>query len=172
MQLELHIGYVYGNEETPPNASKYTPKFVAGARLPHAWLSFRPGGSRPELQPLDVSYVRELDQKTIDVRRFSTLDLCSSDGFTFLVGKRNEWETRLRSLANTKTGSKLKLQLFAGDEDFDYVEDYHRQLFEEGAGLEHGGGLIVRPDQHIMTRLPADVTVEELEALLQRELGL
>ncbi|KAL3300028.1 FAD binding domain-containing protein [Colletotrichum asianum] len=34
--LELHIGYVYGDNRTPPNASKVSPKFVPSARLPHA----------------------------------------------------------------------------------------------------------------------------------------
>ncbi|KAF0325298.1 2,4-dichlorophenol 6-monooxygenase [Colletotrichum asianum] len=34
--LELHIGYVYGDNRTPPNASKFSPKFVPSARLPHA----------------------------------------------------------------------------------------------------------------------------------------
>lgn len=163
---------MYGSKETPPHASHYTPKFVAGARLPHAWISFRTGASKPEVKPLDVSYVREFHQEAVDARRFSTLDLCSFDGFTFLVGKREEWTERLSKLANTKTGSKLKLRLFVVGEDFDFVEDHHRQLFEENAGLENGGGLLVRPDQHILTRLTADVSVEELEALLKKELGL
>lgn len=163
---------MYGSKETPPHASHYTPKFVAGARLPHAWISFRPGGSRSELQPLDVSYVHELDQKAVDARRFSTLDLCSPDSFTFLVGKSGEWTQRVSKLASTKPGSKLKLHIFGADDDFDYVEDYHRKLFNEGAGLENGGGLMVRPDQHILTCLTGDTSVEELETLLNKELGL
>ncbi|CAK7237887.1 hypothetical protein SEUCBS140593_010181 [Sporothrix eucalyptigena] len=37
--LELHIGYVYGDKSTPPHASHFTPKCVPGARLPHAWIT-------------------------------------------------------------------------------------------------------------------------------------
>ncbi|TVY87798.1 2,4-dichlorophenol 6-monooxygenase, partial [Lachnellula willkommii] len=37
--LELHIGYVYGSKIYPSNASKYTPQYTPGARLPHVWIT-------------------------------------------------------------------------------------------------------------------------------------
>ncbi|GLI81110.1 hypothetical protein PoHVEF18_009481 [Penicillium ochrochloron] len=100
--LGLHIGYVYGASEPRPDASYYSPKLIPGARLPHDWISFPSQLSKASetarsalpSQPIDVSYVIELDEKQIEERRWSTLDLCAPDGFTLILGAK---DIRLRS---------------------------------------------------------------------------
>jgi hypothetical protein len=150
LQLELHIGYVYGSNEIPPHASKYTPKFLVGARLPHAWI--RP--VQPTLPSVDVSYVDEFTPEEIECRQYSTLDLCDFDKFT-LIGNLD--------VPNVKT---LRL-----GRDFTVVGEAGVK-WVEGAGLERGGGLLIRPDQHILMVLDPDTTVEDVQDCLQRHLRL
>ena len=150
-QLELHIGYVYGSDEIPPHASKYTPKFRVGARLPHAWIRLR----QSSLRPVDVSYVDEFSAEDIECRKYSTLDLCDIDKFT-LIGKLE--------VPNVKT---CRL-----GEDFEVVEGDTGREWIKGAGLNDGGGLLVRPDQHILMVLKAETKAEEVEACLQQYLGI
>ncbi|KAF4412150.1 Tetracenomycin polyketide synthesis hydroxylase TcmG [Colletotrichum fructicola] len=73
--LEIHIGYVYGDKEPPANASHYTPKFKVGARLPHAWIKLLKPNNRISDNPIDTSYVKELTKDQVSSRQFSTLDL-------------------------------------------------------------------------------------------------
>ncbi|KAJ9647977.1 hypothetical protein H2199_001754 [Coniosporium tulheliwenetii] len=170
--LELHIGSVYGSTETPPHASHYKPKFQQGARLPHAWISFRNQNSVPPIEPLDVSYVTEFSPDEVHARRFSSLDLCALDGFTLIVGSHEAWAARFDALQAATAQRGIKLRLCAADTDFDFVSHDHRDLFDEGARLTTGGGLLVRPDQHILLELTADVSVEDLKVALCRHLGL
>jgi len=148
--LELHIGYVYGSELIPPHASKYTPKFQVGARLPHAWIR------RPQttLNAVDVSYVDEFSPEDIDARQYSTLDLCDLDKFT-LVG-----DLDVPGVKTCRPGRDFELIGQAGEE------------WLSGAGLKTGGGLLVRPDQHILMVLDADSTVEEVQDVLRQHLGI
>lgn len=172
MQLELHIGYVYGSEEIPPNASSYVPKFLPGARLPHAWIDFRQAEYKPPLQPINVSYVTELRKDEIETRKYSTLDLCSLDSFTMIVAKRRRWIDCLTAFRKTELSSKLKIHLFGLDDDFRILEKSHRKIYESGLGAGDDVGLLVRPDQHIMMLMPMTITALELEAALRRELRL
>ncbi|OCT49141.1 3-(3-hydroxy-phenyl)propionate hydroxylase [Cladophialophora carrionii] len=146
--LELHIGYVYGSDTIPPHASRYTPKFQVGARLPHAWIRL----PCSPLKPVDVSYVEEFSPEDVELRQYSTLDLCDLDKFT-LIGELE--------VAGVKTCVPGK--------DFDVVGEAGQQWLK-GAGLQDGGGLLVRPDQHILMLLDADTKVEEVESCLKQHL--
>ncbi|EXJ56965.1 hypothetical protein A1O7_07309 [Cladophialophora yegresii CBS 114405] len=146
--LELHIGYVYGSNTVPPHASRYTPKFQVGARLPHAWVRL----PRSALKPVDVSYVEEFSPKDVELRQYSTLDLCAFDRFT-LIGRFE--------VPGVKTCVPRK--------DFDVVGEAGQQ-WSKGAGLLDGGGLLVRPDQHILMLLDANTKVEDVELCLKQHL--
>lgn len=150
LQLELHIGYVYGKDEIPPHASKYTPKFEVGARLPHAWIRL-PGSSLP---PVDVSYVDEFSADDIELRRYSTLDICDLDKFT-LIG-----DLEVPGIKTCRIGR-----------DFDVIGQAGQE-WAKNAGLNDGGGLLLRPDQHILMVLKVDTRVEDVQACLARHLGL
>ncbi|KIW23324.1 uncharacterized protein PV07_11532 [Cladophialophora immunda] len=150
--LELHIGYVYGSKEIPPHASKYTPKFEVGARLPHAWIRL----PHSTLKPVDVSYVDEFSPADLESHRYSTLDLCDLDKFT-LVGRLD-----VPGVKTCRLGRDFEVIGEAG------------QKWLAAAGLDVGGGLLVRPDQHILmtqvgSRLEAiEETLERLETQLHR----
>jgi hypothetical protein len=170
--LELHIGYVYGDKSVPPNASTYTPKFVPGARLPHAWIHIRNSNFMAQNAPVDISYVSELSPDQIAARQYSVLDLCAIDAFTMLVGSQSAWMDRFRELKRVLGQRGIKLSLFAADEDFTFTNKSHGKLFAEGVELGNGGGLVLRPDQHILLRLASGTTVAEVEADLLKHLGL
>lgn len=170
--LELHIGYVYGDKSVPPNASTYIPKFVPGARLPHAWIRIHHSNFLAQNAPVDISYVRELSPEYVAARQYSVLDLCAIDSFTMLVGSQSAWIDKFKELRTALSQRGVKLNMFAADEDFDFTNEVHRELFANGIELGNGGGLLLRPDQHILTRLSSGTTVREMEADLVSHLGL
>ena len=106
------------------------------------------------LLPVDVSYVDELSSEQVEQRRYSTLDLCDFDKFT-LIGNLE--------VPGVKTCHLEK--------DFE-VRGSAGQEWLEGAGLHDGGGLLIRPDQHILMVLKKDTTVEDVESCLIQHLGI
>lgn len=170
--LELHIGYVYGDKSMPLNASAYTPKFVPGARLPHAWIRIRNSNFLAQHAPIDISYVSELSPEYIAARQYSVLDLCAIDSFTMLVGSQSAWLDRFKELRRALSQRGVNLNMFAADEDFEFTTELHRELFANGVGLSNGGGLFLRPDQHILARLSSGTTVGQMESDLLGHLGL
>ncbi|KAK6213106.1 FAD binding domain-containing protein [Colletotrichum tabaci] len=147
--IELHIGYVYGDDKPPASTSIYTPKFRTGARLPHAWIRIkRPSYGLPQ-QPIDISYVEELSSKQVAARQFSTLDLVQPGTFSLIVGCRSAWARRLKESAEV-LGYGISLCLWAADEDIVFCNEGHSRLFEQDGRLSHGGAILVRPDQHIL----------------------
>jgi hypothetical protein len=155
--LELHIGYVYGDPTIPPHASRYTPKFPVGARLPHTWI--HPIGN-VSLPPVDVSYVEEFGPGDVSARRYSTLDLCEIDKFTLIVGRDRDLDVHISSIVKTCRLGR----------DFEAVDGPAGQSWLSGAGLTGGGGLLVRPDYHILMVLDAQTTVKEVRQALKQHL--
>lgn len=169
MQLEIHIGYVYGQKEPPAHASNFTPKFVPGARLPHAWIHIK---NSLDLPAIDVSYVKEFSPQEIEARRYSTLDLCPFDKFTLLVGSRAAWTERFKDLENSLVrGDGVGLCFSVAGEDFDFVDEKYADRFADEVKLSTGGGLLIRPDQHILRILKTDDNAEELHAIILGHLG-
>lgn len=172
-QLEIHIGYVYGSTIKPAHASHYTPKFVAGARLPHAWI--RPRGDRltQDLAPIDVSYVKEWEDADVKARQWSTLDLCPFDGFTITTGVRGQWpETVEKVNAMLSKFKGLRVKLACEEDDFEFVFSEQQQLFHEAGGFASGRGLLVRPDQHILAAVDPQATADDIVLVIRRHLGL
>ena len=175
--LELHIGYVYGSPEVPLHASHYTPKYVVGARLPHVWVkptsALRARLSLP--QPVDVSYVHELRHDEVELRRYSSLDLCAHDAFTLIAG-HGRWSTVVDGLGSARLwpGSMYalpKVNVVRLDEDFALLSGPTAEAWVQGCGLGMGEALLIRPDQHVLARLRPDATCEHLAAVLKQHLG-
>ena len=146
--LNLHIGYVYGDPHIPSNASLYTPRFVAGARLPHAWLRGSLPPQVPQLREISLEYIRELDCAEIAAKRYSTLDLCAPNAWTFLLGSsRHSLEKTARAVICRF--AKTRFNIINLDSDFELLLDAAGQQWLQDSGLENGGGILVRPDQHI-----------------------
>ncbi|KAJ5274560.1 hypothetical protein N7505_003105 [Penicillium chrysogenum] len=173
--LGLHIGYVYGATKPPAHASHYTPKFVPGARLPHAWISF-PDQFSPETEaakrsslpqkPVDVSYIRELDLDQIRACQWSTLDLCGPDSWTLILGQVQEIPhiTLLQKHCNV---IGVRLNIWRLGVDFEIVR---QSWFADE--LVNGGGVLIRPDQHILERVSAETSGEDLIMAVNNHLGI
>lgn len=167
-KLEIHIGYVYGMNKAPAHASHYTPKFVPGARLPHAWISIKGTAALP---PVDVSYVKEFSEQDIKSRQYSTMDLCSYDRFTLLVGSRDQWAERFQGLEAAMKQYGVGLSLVAAHHDFEFVYERQEKLFAAEGGMSSGGGLLIRPDQHILRLVQPTDPVASIEKSLVEHLG-
>ncbi|KAK9792807.1 putative FAD-binding domain-containing protein [Seiridium cardinale] len=170
--LELHIGYTYGEKEVPSHASHYTPKFVPGARLPHAWIKVRDGKALEPFEPLDVSYVKEWSSADVSARQTSIMDLCPYHSFTLIVGSRSGWEQRIGELQDRLQKRKIQIRLWAAGTDFEFVFPKHEQQFDEGSRLNNGGGILIRPDQHILAVLGPEHKSSELERHVLHHLDL
>jgi hypothetical protein len=176
--LGLHIGYVYGDTEIPASASLYVPSYRTGARLPHAWLTRAPPSPHlPKLTPIDCCYVSELECSAIGRKRFSTLDLCAYDSFTLIFSSNfaSHWSSvlsELRSHLPKSATPRLKINSAVLGEDFELVPGARKNEWIMGLQLEHGGAVLVRPDQHILNCYGKETRVGEVARGLMHHLGL
>jgi hypothetical protein len=161
---------VYGSTKIPSNASYYTPKYCTGARLPHAWITAVDQHAIHHQPEVDVSYVSEFSASDIVQRRYSTLDLCAVDSFTFIIAKSNStWRERIEQVESQL--SACKFNTYELGSNFDVVPSPHGEKWVNDAALRSGGGLLVRPDQHILLPLKSDTSVEEIVGALRAHLG-
>lgn len=167
-KLEIHIGYVYGINEAPAHASHYSPKFVPGSRLPHAWIKINGPAALP---PVDVSYVKEFSEQDIKSRRYSTLDLCHYDRFTLLVGSREQWSERFQALEASLKRRGVRVALAAAYHDFDFTYERQGLLFSKEGNLRSGGGVLIRPDQHLLRLVQPTDSVASIKKSLLEHLG-
>ncbi|KAJ5162604.1 Monooxygenase FAD-binding [Penicillium coprophilum] len=170
--LELHIGYVYGATKPPPHASYYSPKFVPGARLPHAWIRFRDRLSQETeavkrsalpREPVDVSYIKEFDADQVRACQWSTLDLCGPDSWTLILGQEQQ-TPQVTLLQKHCKVIGVPLNTWSLGVDFEIVR---QGWFADE--LAHGGGILVRPDQHVFTRVAYG---EDMIAEVNKHLGI
>ncbi|KAL6246989.1 hypothetical protein RBB50_006296 [Rhinocladiella similis] len=152
--LLLHIGYIYGDKSIPPHASKYVPRFTVGARLPHTWIRLQSPsrGTESTLAPVDVSYIDDFSAEDVQLRQYSTLDLCDIDKFT-LLGTLD-----VPGVKTCRLGR-----------DFEVVGPGAKEWLDS-SGLTQGGGLLVRPDQHILMVLDADTTAGDVQMVMEKYL--
>ncbi|VUC30478.1 unnamed protein product [Clonostachys rosea] len=141
--LGIHIGYVYDGSTKIGNASDFTPKFVAGARLPHAWIRPRTTEAVHGLSPVDVSYVQEFSAAEVQLMRYSTLDLVGYAGFTLIVARQEEWARRFEAAKNLLGPLNVVLELRSLDGDFDFVYDTQRKIFLDEGHLSLGSALLL-----------------------------
>lgn len=168
--LELHIGYVYGSSEIPSHASHYSPKYIPGARLPHVWIepksTLTKFGSLPPA--VDVSYVKQLNHEEITLRRYSSLDLCSFNAFTIIAGSKS-WRALVQELDAIPRLPEINVVVLG--EDFTLISGHRSDAWIEGCGFKAGGALLVRPDQHVLARLNASTTSDDLRKVIEQHLG-
>ena len=176
--LGLHIGYVYGDHEIPASASLFTPSYRPGARLPHAWLLGKPSRpSFPQISPIDCSYVAEFSPQEIESRKYSTLDLCAYDAFTFIVDESSarRWTNELERIPYylpTSASKSLGINLFVMEQDFHLMPGIRSDAWIKGFQLRNGTGVLVRPDQHILDTFADTLSVEDISRRLILHLGL
>lgn len=121
---------------------------------------------------MDVSYVKEFGPEEIAARQFSMLDLVDIDSFILIVSSAIAWQTKVQQIRALLHRSNVQLKVWSVDGDFEIVDVKQRDLFEAGAGLLNGGGLVVRPDQHIIARVKETMTAPDIAALIINHLGM
>lgn len=174
--LELHIGYVYGSTEIPSNASDYTPKYIPGARLPHTWIQFPERSHIQHPPPVDVSYIAEFSAEDVKARQHSTLDLCAPDAFTLIVdgtnaGNLERWRGLAEQIKAYAWQKGIPINFRYSGVDFQVLPGAQGDAWGQGFGLVEGGGVLVRPDQHILMVLGQDSSVLEVRRGLEAHLG-
>lgn len=174
----------------PPHASHYSPKYTPGARLPHAWVEVLRRGLIKGIIPADLSYVFELSIDAVNARRWSTLDLCRFDSMTLIqadtpAAKQRAAELtelvasdhRLRRPSNpavmtsqplipaeqTMAQSSI-LRVVTHGVDFQVIPGSAGETFVNRARLTSslGGGVLVRPDQHIVLMVGKETAAQEI----------
>lgn len=170
--LGLHIGYVYGDEEIPSNVSVFHPSCVPGARIPHAWIKVPPG--KMQLPAIDNSYVHEFTKEEILTKQYSTLDLCRLDTFTLIVDESNA--SQFKSMVNEAFAALpkdiqkvLPLQMVVLGVDFDLQVGLENQSWMKLMGLKEQG-VLIRPDQHILSCIPSKAGPDNLALALKEHL--
>jgi hypothetical protein len=168
---------VYGSHEIPANPSAYRPKYIKGARLPHLWI--RP--ITPEIcetiPPVDLQHVYEFSSAEKEVRQYSTLDLCRFDSFTLIINPstfRSEKILKWLELLNNKQGKAvvpLRVAILGVDFDIVFKDQAKEWLDEFGLGDGKCGGVLVRPDQHIVLVLEENVSVQQLDSAIYEAAG-
>lgn len=172
--LGLHIGYVYGDNEIPSNASIYNPSYVPGARLPHVWIqntvrSILP----PHLPPIDSSYVTEYTPAEAAARQFSILDLCAFNAFTLLIdaASAQHW-TQIAESVKSRLPRPLSLNVVLRGRDFEVVPGSRSDAWLAAFKFREGGGVLVRPDQHILRTIGSATNGEDVLRSMKEHLGI
>lgn len=165
--LGLHIGYVYGDQTNPQNASTYKPSRAPGARLPHTWIK--------------LSWTEFVDQPALDFfylpcdpppGELSTLDLCPHDAFTLIANEAmtSNWHIclrELRELLPASVATTLKIRLAVRDRDFEIQRD--RWTWDKI--LRQCQSLLVHPDQHILACLSGPISSVDIFRALKEHLA-
>ncbi|KIV91823.1 hypothetical protein PV10_06320 [Exophiala mesophila] len=167
--LELHIGFVYGDPVYPENPSNYLPKYVPGARLPHHWIRELNDELMKNVAPVDLTHISELADEEKALRRYSTLDLCAPSGLTLIVNNSKGQEERVNAIkglfASTFTPTTAPpLVAVTLEKDFELVFPEKAQEFLHNfkLGPDQQGGVLIRPDQHILLVLDEGTTAENV----------
>jgi 2,4-dichlorophenol 6-monooxygenase len=152
----IEMGQSYKSDAIAPDGSDapapprdpelyYTPSTRPGGRLPHVWL--------------------QAGTDTV-----STLDICSSEDLTLIVGIGGEPWIRAAEKTAADLGVRLSTRAVGYRQPYDDVcGDWGRV-----SGIDDGGCLLVRPDRHIAWRsaqLPDD-PAGELRRVLRQVLAL
>ncbi len=145
---------------------------MPGARLPHAWITLPPSSSLVRLPAIDSSYVTEFTLAEVRDRQFSTLDLCTFDAFTLIVGKTaaRRWQAGIEGAA-ARLPKALKINVAVWGEAFELLACRRAEEWAEELHLKERGGVLVRPDQHILKTWTDVAPAEDFFATLAEHLG-
>jgi hypothetical protein len=116
-------------------------------------------------EPVDVSYVKELTKDQIQTCQWSTLDLCGPDSWTVILGLGQS--PHIAPVQKHCDAVGVRLNVWRLGVDFEIIGQ--NWFVDE---LAKGGGLVIRPDQHILSRIAADSTGEDVIAQLNKHLGI
>lgn len=122
--------------------------------------------------------MEELSSADRQLREYSTLDLCRFDSFTLIINSshfQSERASKLEDLLKEETGSgaSIPVNFAVLGVDFEIVfEDQAREWLERfGLNPDQSGGVLIRPDQHILHVLDGNVSAQELATVLRSAAG-
>jgi hypothetical protein len=120
-----------------------------------------------------VGYVKELTDAEVRARTYSTLDLCAASAFTFILNAKDVavWQPRIERVRSRFKGTGPTLNIRCLGDDFDVLKSSRSHPWVESAGLDAGGGLLVRPDQHILIPLRVETTSEDILQAFRAHIG-
>ena len=110
--------------------------------------------------------MREFSDADRAQRQYSTLDLCHEDAFTFVLNSTSPLSKRNLQHVDQIRRRGLKIEIVQLGRDFDVSPGSNGQNWINGTSLETGGGLLVRPDQHILLRLSEASSFEDIQDTL------
>jgi hypothetical protein len=87
------------------------------------------------------------------------------------VGSFEAWEGRTQQVSSQYAQSGPQTAAFALGADFDLIPGPRGEAWIAGVRLNEGGGLLVRPDQHIQIRLEPATSAEAILSSLESHLG-
>lgn len=143
--------------------------------MPHAWISF-PNQLSPETEaakrsslpqkPVDVFYIKEFDEDQVRAFQWSTLDLCGPDSWTLVLGQEQEIP-HITFLQKHFNMIGVRLNIWRLGVDFEIIRQ--SWFIDE---LANGGGVLIRPDQHILARVSDGTNGEHLIMEVNKHLGI
>lgn len=109
----------------------------------------------------------ELDEKQIESLRWSTLDLCAPDAFTLILGaKDNRLCFDVAQIRKYCEAKNLRLNIWQLGTDFEFISQKWLSM-----NLNQMGGILVRPDQHIMMVITDTTTGSDVISKIDGHLG-
>ena len=124
------------------------------------------------MTPIDSSYVSEFSEQEAKKKSWSVLDLCAYDAFTLLIDRAvaESWKAVLGGVRE-HLPEKLKINVAVLDQDFEIQAGERGSEWLKAMLLDSGGGILVRPDQHILALMEkAEESV--MVGALKEHLGL
>jgi len=151
--MNMHLGYVYEDNHQIENPEKFVPAYRPGARLSHAWIrTLRSDIIPAQIKPVDLSYLGD-DMKPYSHRQwqYSTLDLVP--GNVFVLFHADGGIEQAKSLEKALSDNDIAVRRLEVGSDFDFTDVAEDMMagknWIESYGLDQGGLVLVRPDQHI-----------------------
>ena len=119
--------------------------------------------------------MRELSTAQVQARQYSILDLCGFSTFSIVASTRSEWLNRFEQASKflkQRLPREATLNLWGAGDDFYFTDKTHESLYNEKADFSKGGALLIRPDQHILSRFGPDTSGEDISNAVFNYLSL
>lgn len=116
--------------------------------MAHAWIKSKSPGVIPPLDPVDLSYLDDLPSSKAKDWNYSVLDVVHHSSYAFLYSG-STWAKKIPALRQMFAQQGVPLKTLEVGKDFDFIEKKPGKAWQEGYGINKGGAVLVRPDQHI-----------------------
>lgn len=126
----------------------FKPQYRRGARFAHAWVKSKVPGILPPLDPVDLSYLDDLPNSKAKDWNYSVLDIVPLGLYTFFYSG-STWGKKVPALRQMFGQQGVPLKVVEVGKEFEFTEKKPGKAWCEGYGLNKGGAVLVRPDQHV-----------------------